>query len=348
MLLCDEIIKNIIDYCNIPTLFSFIVNKDFTQYINEKDWKRIWLHISNNKKYALNEFEKKTTNTRDNEYKMVVKLAGFTGCMICNKTNIRKVWWEFKLRCCVDCLSEKTIGEWEFEKKIPKEAYSHLSYSSKQMYNRYFGNYIIKFYWKKTINELLLLYPPNPVTLHNTITIKPIKSPKIKKIPTELEIEKQKQRKIDIDNICLSNNILLEDASIMSKTYKENIMKMSNIQNKNFIDTKIPEIKKEIEFIKAREREKMELLEKIEIEQMNRKKEIIEKQKMQNELWLMYKEDTKKGLMNKTTNRNKKPVVMFHIKNLHCDLCEKSNRQFSLLGLKDHQKDFHKIVNNFH
>jgi hypothetical protein len=347
MLLCDEIIKNIIDYCDIPLLFSFTINKTFTQYINDKDWKKIWVELCKNKKCVLNEFEKKTTNTSDNEYKMVVKLAGFTGCMICNKKNNRKVWWEFSIRCCMECLSKKTIGEWEFEKKIPKEAYSHLSYSSKQMYNRYFGNYIIKFYWKKTINELLLLYPPEPVMPNNTITLKPLNPPKIKKIPNELDIAKQKQRKIDIDNICLSNNISLEYASTMSMTYKENIMKMSKLQSKNFIDTKIPEIKKEIEFVKEKEREKMELLKKIELEKMNRKTEMIEKQKIQNELYLMYKEDTKKYLMNKIIKRNKKIILTFQVKNVMCELCN-NNRQFSLLGLRDHQKDVHKIVNNFY
>jgi hypothetical protein len=351
-MLCDEIIQNIIDYCDIQTLFSFIVNRKFTNYINGKDWKKYWLEICKHKPSANTELEKKITDTMDNEYKMVVKLAGFQGCMICNKKNIRKVWWEFNIRSCMNCIKTKTIGEWEFEKKIPKETYSHLPYTTKEMYNRYFRNYVIKFYWKKSINELLLLHPPKPpvlVLLKNTM--KPTKLPKIKKIPSELEIEKQKQRKIDIDNICLSNDISLEDAATMSNTYKENIIKMSKLQNKNFIDTKIPIIKQEIEEEKAKEREHMEYLRNLELERMKRTVEILEKQKIQSECRFMYKEDKKKdgvkNIPNIVTNIKKKQnMLTVHVKNVRCELCENNNRQFSLVGLRDHQRDVHNVVNN--
>jgi hypothetical protein len=347
MSLCDEIMKTIIDYCDIPTLFSMSVNKEFTKYIDEKDWKTIWLQIIKNKKSALTEFEKKSTATMDNEYKNVVKLAGFTGCMICNKPNIRKVWWEFNIRCCIDCLSTKTIGEWEFEKKMPKDAYSHLPYNTKQMYNRYFGNYIIKFYWKKKIDELLLLYPPPPPP---PPIIKAPKPEKIKKVPTETELENQKLRKTEIDNLCILNNIVLQDAIEMSETYKKNITIKAKLQKKNFIDTKIPEIIKEIEIVKEKQRERLEIMEKNRLEQIQRNKEILEKQKIQNELWLMYKEDKRKYITNKikknkknqNQNQNQK-LLSFNRKNLHCELCQNSNRQFCLLGLKQHQRDIHKV-----
>jgi hypothetical protein len=343
MYLCDEEIKSIIDYCDLQTMLSFSVNKEFSKYIDEKDWKSIWVQIIKNKKSksAINEFEKKSTPTMDNEYKNVVKLAGFTGCMICNKTNIRKVWWEFNIRSCLDCLSRKTIGEWEFEKKIPNAAYSHLPYNTKQMYNKYFGNYSIKFYWKKNIDELILLHyrppspPPPPVIIP--------KPEKIKKVPTETEAENQKLRKIEIDNLCISNDIVLADAVTMSETYKKNIVIMAKLQKKKFIDTKIPEIKKEIEIVKEKQREQLEKFEKMRLEQLQRNKEILEKQKIQNELWLMYKEDKRKYLTNKIDKRNKKNPLSFNRKNLHCELCENSNRQFCLLGLKQHQRDIHKV-----
>ena len=340
MFLCDEIIKIIIDFCDIPTMFSMYINKDLTKYIDEQNWKTIWFQMCQNKKSIINEFEKKTTPTSDNEYKNIVRLAGFNGCMICNKKNIRKVWWEFNIRCCLDCLTTKTIGEWEFEKKLPKETYSQLPYTTKQMYNRYFGNYIIKFYWKKNIDELLLLYPQTP--LQPPIIIK-AKIEKVKKVPTHKEIENQKLRKIEIDNLCISNNILLTDAVTMSETYKKTINVMAKLQKKKFIDTKIPEIKKEIEIIKEREIERLKILEKTRLEQLQRKKDILEKQQIQNELWLMYKEDKLKYIINKIKKHNKSSILSFNRKNLHCQLCENSNRQFCLLGLKQHQKDIHKI-----
>ena len=97
---------------------------------------------------------------------------------------------------------------------------------------------------------------------------------------------------------------------------------------------------KEIESLKkAKQYEKEQLAKQYD--------EMIEKQKIQNELYLMYKEDTKKYLMNKIIKRNKKIVLTFQVKNVMCELCN-NNRQFSLLGLRDHQKDVHKIVNNFY
>lgn len=343
MFLCDEIMNNIIDFCEIETMFSMYINKDLKKYIDEKNWKMIWVQMCQNKKSILNEFEKKTTPTTDIEYKNIVKLAGFTGCMVCSKKNIRKVWWEFNIRCCIDCLTTKTIGEWEFEKKLPKETYSHLPYNTKPMYNRYFGNYIIKFYWKKNIDDLLLLYPPIPLPAPNIINHIKVKSEKIKKLPTEEEVENQKLRKIDIDKVCILNDIELTEASIMSDTYKKNIVIMAKLQKKNFIDTKIPEIKKEIEMVKERELERLEILEKMRLKQIQIKNEILEKQRIENENWFMYKEDKQKYFTNKIKKHNKLNLLSFNQKNLNCELCENSNRKFCLLGLKQHQKDIHKV-----
>jgi len=57
-----------------------------------------------------------------------VNLAGFKGCMFCCNTRINKVYWQYKVRCCKDCLYHKTIGEWEFEKYLDKQHYEHLPY----------------------------------------------------------------------------------------------------------------------------------------------------------------------------------------------------------------------------
>ena len=89
-------------------IFKIIISIKANEYIKNKDWKSIWLTI--NKKSAISEFSKKTNFTANKDYKNVVKLAGFTGCMMCNKKNIRKVWWEFDIRCCAECLHANTIG----------------------------------------------------------------------------------------------------------------------------------------------------------------------------------------------------------------------------------------------
>ena len=115
------------------------------------------------------------------------------------------------------------------------------------MYNKYYKNYTIKFYWKTQIDKILLLYPPSPPPIppQSSLPVSP-KKEKIKKIPTTQEIENQKNRKEDIHNICDLNDILLTDAVLYSETYNKNIKISSKLQKKHFIESKLPEIKKEI------------------------------------------------------------------------------------------------------
>jgi hypothetical protein len=328
-LLPEDIIKQIIDYCDIQTWFSFYVNKSISKYIDEKDWKKIWLEISKCKKTAIIEFDKKSTPTLDNEYKDVVRLAGFTGCMICKRKNIRKVWWEYRIRSCPDCLYEKTVGEWEFENKIPKNMYENLPYTTKQMYNRYFGNYIIKFYWKQKINELLLLIAPPPEQIPE-----PPKSVKPKKIPTEKDIQNQNHRKEETDKLCVSHNISLDDALQYSETYNKNRLVMAKLQKKSFVDFKIPEIQKEITQAKAAEVIENIRLENIRLEKIKQKQQETDNKIMQTELLSMWKEDALKFV---------EKQINVQEKNFECDLCEKSSRKFSLLGLQHHRRDVHKM-----
>lgn len=329
--LSEDIIKYIIDFCDVPTLYSCCINKNLTDYIHRKDWKNIWLQITKHKKTALTEFDKKTTPTNDSEYKDIVRLAGFSGCMFCEKKNIRKVWWQFKIRSCAECIYDRTIGDWEFEDKLPKHVYENLPYTTKQMYNRYYGTYIIKFYWKSKINELLRLHPPVP---HPPPPPVPLAQPKrINKIPTEQELETQRNRKEEINSICLLHNIQLNEAEIYSETYNKNIKVMSKLQKKNFIQSKIPEIQKEITAKKEEIRVKEIELENRRLENIRIKNKNMEIQQIQKEYFLMYKEDMRKILVNNISNE----------KNMTCDIC-KTNRLFCIKGLFDHRRDAHKIL----
>lgn len=342
--LSEDIIKYIIDFCDIPTLFSLsCTNKELRTYINNKDWKQIWLQIIQHKKTAVSEFEKKTNITSDTEYKDIVRLAGFTGCMLCKKQNIRKVWWQFKIRSCTECLYERTIGEWEFEDKIPKHTYANLPYTTKQMYNKYYRNYTIKFYWKAKIDEILLLYPPPPPppTPQTPLPVSP-KKEKIKKIPTEREIENQKNRKEDIDNICSLNDIILTDAALYSETYNKNIKISSKLQKKNFIESKLPEIKREIAAKKEEIRLREIKIEEQRLENIRLTEEFNERLKIQKELYLMTKEDKRKKIANVIRN-TKKYISNVNHKTNKCELCN-NNRLFCINGLSDHKRDAHGIV----
>lgn len=261
MFIPDDVIKYIFDFCDIETLYSCCVNREFNRYITKKDWRKIWLKICEKKATALSEFAKKTTYTNINEYKNVVRLAGFTGCMVCKKKNIRKVWWEFKIRCCAECLYSKTIGEWKFNEILPSHTYINLPFTTKDMYNKHYGCYTINFYWKKTIDQLLLLHVPvlvpiieptlDVILTSSIISASVIQSPpkqkKEKKQLSDSEIESRNLRKNQIDNLCINHDIVLEEALQYSEIYNSSIKICSKLQTKHFIENKLPIIQKEIQ-----------------------------------------------------------------------------------------------------
>ncbi|RIA84682.1 hypothetical protein C1645_831904 [Glomus cerebriforme] len=47
-----------------------------------------------------------------------VRLVLERGCQFCGKTKIRKVYWEFLVRCCEDCLKERTLRQEEIRQDI--------------------------------------------------------------------------------------------------------------------------------------------------------------------------------------------------------------------------------------
>ena len=205
MNLNDDVLTNIIDFIDIKTILKLDINPFFNEYINNKDWKALWDLTCKKNKTALKEFHKRkgNDNLNNSDYKEIVQLAGFKGCMFCNNTRISKVHWEYKVRCCKDCLYSRTIGEWEFEKYLDKKHYTHLPYVQRSMYNSLFGYYLISFYWKESIDELFELYPYIP----------PPPQPLVKEEHINTE------RKKVIDELLKKENIDVENALFYSKTY---------------------------------------------------------------------------------------------------------------------------------
>jgi hypothetical protein len=56
-LLCEDLIKYIIDYCPIETLFAFYSNKEYTEYIEQRiDWYSLWKQTARDA--AITEYSK--------------------------------------------------------------------------------------------------------------------------------------------------------------------------------------------------------------------------------------------------------------------------------------------------
>lgn len=205
MNLHTDVLLYILDFIDIKTLVNLNINPFFNDYIDKKDWKNLFNLMYNKNITLRKEYNKRKNNDnlKNNDYKEIIKLAGFKGCMFCNKKNITKVYWEFKVRCCKDCLYSRTIGEWKFEKYLDKKHYLHLPYIKKNMYNSLFGYYSIYFFWKKNIDELLKIHPYIP----------PVPIPLVEK-----EYINNERKKV-IDELLIKENINIEKALLYSKTY---------------------------------------------------------------------------------------------------------------------------------
>jgi len=312
-LLCEDLIKYIIDYCPIETLFAFYSNKEYTEYIEQRiDWYSLWKQTARDA--AITEYQKAPNKT---DYKNIVRLTHTTGCMYCGKKRIRKVWWEFNVRSCPECIYSRTIGEWEFEHKLSKRLYEHLPHNTRQMYNRS-GYYTIHFYWKKTIHKLIAQHyvePPPKPTLDlclnasrlsaaspQAVGATPVK-PQPKQI-TDDEIKIREQRKIEIDALCISHNIAINKARLYSPTYNQNIKKTAKLQQTRFISTMIPKIRDEVE---------------------TQEREIATKQEASRQ-WLEA-EEQRKELRN---------IQLDTTKQYRCIYCVDKTRLFCYLGLESH------------
>lgn len=95
--------------------------------------------------------------------KQLLELYGRTGCQFCNKPRIRKVYENYNVRCCTDCLYSKTISNYIIRYDYKFNDFECLEDARKRhvdMYNPYarsFYNrsYTATFYWKEDVDRLI-------------------------------------------------------------------------------------------------------------------------------------------------------------------------------------------------
>ncbi len=92
--------------------------------------------------------------------KQRLRLVGFTGCVFCGAKRIRKVYWEFAVRCCTDCLHARTISDYRVthDYAVPADALAGLPFVTTEMWSRGHGTYTVKFHWRDHIVPLLRRY----------------------------------------------------------------------------------------------------------------------------------------------------------------------------------------------
>jgi len=134
------------------------VNKAFAAQLRQPSadvwWEAAWASAKRKRPAAAAE-EQKANPALSFKTKDKLRLAGFNGCMLCGAKSIRKVYWEFSIRCCKDCLIEHSLAENTLKHtfKLQPSTFQHLPHRELQMYKPHAGSFTFKTYWKPILQE---------------------------------------------------------------------------------------------------------------------------------------------------------------------------------------------------
>ena len=80
-----------------------------------------------------------------------------SGCEYCNKPRVNKVYWQWKVpeRSCKDCFYERTISDYDLRRTYDFDDFGDLGYEPAEIYSRYMESYILKFFSKSDVLELI-------------------------------------------------------------------------------------------------------------------------------------------------------------------------------------------------
>lgn len=123
-------------------------------------WHEAWLAAKQNRPAAEVEAQKAGPALSEIKPRDLLRLAGFTGCMLCEANSdkrIHKVYWEFSIRCCKTCLIKHSMAELRIKREyaLEPEEYQHLPSRKVEMYKPCAGAFSFQSYWKPHLLPIL-------------------------------------------------------------------------------------------------------------------------------------------------------------------------------------------------
>lgn len=151
--LSNDIINIIVDKLepNIKIYMALACcNKELYKLMNDEDkYKSLLLKLD------IDTHESKLS------YKKQLKLYGMIGCELCKAQRIKKVYTEYDIRCCKNCLYENTVSEYKLKDEylLNIDIFNKCRYKITDMYNpygkAYNREYTLKFYWKPDVLKVI-------------------------------------------------------------------------------------------------------------------------------------------------------------------------------------------------
>jgi len=217
------------------------VNKAFAAQLRQPSadvwWEAAWASAKRKRPAAASEEQKAnpalSIKTRDK-----LRLAGFNGCMLCGAKSIRKVYWEFSIRCCEDCLIEHSLAEntLQYTFKLQPSSFQHLPHREVQIYMSNCGSFTFDTYWKPHL--LPILQKEHGVQSVEEYTQR-------EQQQEQDEETKRQDRKDLLQEWCRQDFIDLSHADRYSSTYKRNCHLAVPLKRKAY-EQLLPRITEEI------------------------------------------------------------------------------------------------------
>lgn len=140
-----------------------------------------------------------------------LRLAGFVGCMLCGEKGIRKIYWEFRVRCCKDCLIQHSVADFYLnDYGLAPSCFQHLSSRQVELHHRCTGTFKVNTYWKDSLLPILHLAHNVQETGRNNSSEANVKNAKIA------------ERCEQLQEWCKHDAVDLNSAARCSKTYMRN------------------------------------------------------------------------------------------------------------------------------
>jgi len=217
------------------------VNKAFAAQLTQPSadvwWEAAWASAKRKRPAAATEEQKAnpalSIKTRDK-----LRLAGFNGCMLCGAKSIRKVYWEFSIRCCKDCLIAHSLAENTLKHtfKLQPSTFQHLPKREVQMYKPHAGSFTFNTYWKPHL--LPILQEEHGVQSFEEYTRR-------EQQHEQDEETKRRDRKDLLQEWCRQDSIDLSQADRYSSIYRRNCHLAVPLKRKAY-EQLLPRITEEI------------------------------------------------------------------------------------------------------
>ena len=147
--------------------------------------KTLYKLMNDEEKYKELSFQQNLDQVSNMTYKKKLRLYGCIGCELCKKPRVRKVYLDYGVRCCKDCLYANTINDYRLDDYlIQKHVVQRCRYRIATIYNpySYIHEYTTKFYWKPDVVKAIK-------SKYNVASLEEYKNSKTRVILQEKRVE---------------------------------------------------------------------------------------------------------------------------------------------------------------